>query len=103
MTPDAQAEAEAFPSLTDRQIARIRRFSTERDLADGERLWEAGDRNRPLYVVVTGDIEILTGQDHVVTVHRPGAFARRARGLSRRIDIPKGEPRWRKDARTWTR
>jgi thioredoxin reductase (NADPH) len=74
MTPDAQAEAEAFPSLTDRQIARIRRFSTERDLADGERLWEAGDRNRPLYVVVTGDIEILTGQDHVVTVHRPGAF-----------------------------
>jgi thioredoxin reductase (NADPH) len=74
MTDEEQAEAEAFPSLGERQIARIRRFSTERELADGQSLWEAGDRNRPLYVVVSGAIEILSGRDHVVTVHRPGAF-----------------------------
>lgn len=74
MTDDEQAEAEAFPSLNERQITRIRRFSSERELADGESLWEAGDRNRPLYVVVSGEIEILSGRDHVVTVHRPGAF-----------------------------
>jgi thioredoxin reductase (NADPH) len=74
MAQETQAEAEAFPSLTDGQIARIVPFSTERDLRDGESLWEAGDRNRPLFVVVKGEIEILSGADHVVTVHRPGAF-----------------------------
>jgi len=74
MAQETQAESEAFPSLTDGQIARIVPFTTERDLRDGESLWEAGDRNRPLFVVVKGEIEILSGADHVVTVHRPGAF-----------------------------
>src|SRR5689334_7013033 len=69
-----QDESEAFPSLTDAQIGRIRRFSTERSLRGGESLWEMGDRNRPLYIILEGEIEILSGADHVVTVHRPGAF-----------------------------
>src|SRR5262245_45931211 len=69
-----QDESEAFPGLTDAQIGRSRRFSTERSLRDQESLWEMGDRNRPLYVIVKGEIEILSGTDHVVTVHRPGAF-----------------------------
>jgi thioredoxin reductase (NADPH) len=73
-TQREQEEAEAFPSLTDGQIARLVPLTTARDLRDGESLWEAGDRNRPLYVVVKGEIEILSGADHVVTVHRPGAF-----------------------------
>ena len=62
MTP---AEQEAFPSLTARQIARIAPFARERDLADGESLWEAGDRNRPMFVVVRGEIEILSGADQI--------------------------------------
>jgi hypothetical protein len=44
-TPD---EGEAFPSLTDAQIGRIRPLSTERVLGNGESLWEMGDRNRPI-------------------------------------------------------
>src|SRR5207247_2344788 len=52
MTP---AEVEAFPSLTAEQIARIAPFASERDVADGESLWEAGDRNRPLFVVLRGE------------------------------------------------
>jgi thioredoxin reductase (NADPH) len=72
--PRTQDESEAFPSLTDTQIGRIRRFSSERSLRDGESLWEMGDRNRPLYIILEGEIEILSGADHVVTVHRPGAF-----------------------------
>lgn len=71
MTP---AEAEAFPTLTAGQIARIAPFARERELADGESLWEAGDRNRPLFVVVRGEVEIRSGDAHVVTVHRAGAF-----------------------------
>ncbi|HUD70379.1 MAG TPA: FAD-dependent oxidoreductase [Dongiaceae bacterium] len=74
MTEADDAEREAFPTLTEAQIARIVPYSTERTLGDGESLWEAGDRNRPLYVVCKGEVEILSGSDHVVTVHRPGAF-----------------------------
>src|SRR6266571_9029945 len=99
MTP---AEAEAFPALTAEQIARIARFARERDLADGESLWEAGDRNRPLFVVVRGEVEILSGADHVVTVHNAGAFTgdvdllsgrpvvvrARARGAARVLELP---------------
>ena len=71
MTP---AEEEAFPTLTAQQIARIAPFARERELADGESLWEAGDRNRPLFVILRGEVEILSGASHVVTVHRAGAF-----------------------------
>jgi thioredoxin reductase (NADPH) len=71
MTP---AEEEAFPTLSAKQIARIAPFARERDLKDGELLWEAGDRNRPLFVILQGEIEILSGADHTVTVHKAGAF-----------------------------
>ena len=74
MAQDPRAEAEAFPALTDAQIARISPYARELDFRDGESLWEAGDRNRPLYVVVRGEVEIRSGDDHVVTVHTPGAF-----------------------------
>ena len=99
MTP---AEEEAFPTLTAQQIARIAPFARERDLADDESLWEAGDRNRPLFVIVRGEVEILSGTDHVVTVHKAGAFTgdvdllsgrpvvvrARARGAVRVLELP---------------
>src|SRR2546427_13068174 len=96
------AEEEAFPSLTAQQIARIAPFARERDLADDESLWEAGDRNRPLFVVLRGEVEILSGADHVVTVHKAGAFTgdvdllsgrpvvlrARARGAAHVLELP---------------
>jgi thioredoxin reductase (NADPH) len=102
MTPAEKAEAEAFPTLTAAQIARIAPFARERDLADGESLWEAGDRNRPMFVVVHGEVEILSGASHVVTVHNAGAFTgdvdllsgrpvvvrARVRGATRVLELP---------------
>jgi thioredoxin reductase (NADPH) len=96
------AEQEAFPTLTPGQIARIAPFAQERVFADGESLWEAGDRNRPLFVVLDGEVEILSGADHMVTVHDPGAFTgdvdllsgrpvvvrARARGAVRVLELP---------------
>ena len=79
MTP---AEVEAFPTLTPGQIARIAPFARERDLTDGESLWEAGDRNRPLFVVLRGEVEILSGTDHVVTVHNAGGRDRKSTRLN---------------------
>jgi thioredoxin reductase (NADPH) len=90
MTQNPQDETAAFPALTDAQIARIARFAEKRDFRDGESLWEAGDRNRPLYVVVEGEVEIRSGDDHVVTVHTPGAFTGDVDLLSGRPVVVRG-------------
>ncbi len=72
--PRTPAEEEAFPALTESQIARIRPLARERDLKDGECLWKAGDRDRPLFVILSGSIEVLLGTEHVVTVEKYGMF-----------------------------
>jgi len=74
-----------FPTLTPAQIARIAPFATARALDDGASLWEQGDRNRPMFVVVEGAVEILSGANHVVTVHLPGGF-------SGDVDLLSGRP-----------
>jgi len=92
---------EIFPTLTPEQIGRMAPFARERTFADGSSLWNQGDRNNPLFVVVEGEIAILSGTDHLVTVHRPGAFSgdvdllsgrptvvrARARGLTRVLEL----------------
>jgi thioredoxin reductase (NADPH) len=90
-----------FPTLTREQIDRIRPFAKPRDLADGEVLWRQGDRNNPLFVVVRGQVEIVSGKDHVTT-HEPGGFTGdvdllsgrpvvvtgRARGATQVLELP---------------
>ncbi len=99
--PEAN-QAEMFPTLTAEQIGRIAPFAHERTLADGERLWDQGDRNNPLFVVVVGEVEILSGKDQLITVHHAGAFTgdvdllagrpavvrARARGATRLLEMP---------------
>ena len=86
-------EDEAFPTLTPQQIARIAPFARERALADGESLWEAGDRNRPLFVVLEGEVEILSGAEHMVAVHAAGAFTGDVDLLSGRPVVVRGRAR----------
>src|SRR5206468_1944171 len=82
---DAPNREAMFPTLTPAQVARIAPLAHERSLRDGERLWAQGDRNRPVYVVIEGEIEILSGADHLVTVHAAGNF-------SGDVDILSGRP-----------
>lgn len=99
---DVEGAAATFPTLTAAQIARIAPFAREREVADGTELWSQGDRHRPLYVVVDGEIVVLSGRDQEVTVHRPGGFSGdvdllsgrpvvvtgRARGATRVLELP---------------
>jgi thioredoxin reductase (NADPH) len=96
------APSQIFPKLTAGQIAHVAPFARERALADGESLWQQGDGNIPLFVVVEGALEILTGSDHLVTEHLPGGFTgdvallsgrpvvvkARARGATRVLEVP---------------
>jgi thioredoxin reductase (NADPH) len=85
MSASSPPREEAFPELTEPQRGRIAAFARERRFADGEMLWEQGDCNRPLYVVLEGKIAILSGTDHLVVVHEPGEF-------SGDVDLLSGRP-----------
>jgi thioredoxin reductase (NADPH) len=77
--------SDTFPTLTAAQIERIAPFARERAFEVGETLWEQGGTNRPLMVVLEGEIEILSDQDTLVTVHHPGNF-------SGDVDVIAGHP-----------
>ena len=57
-----------FPQLTDAEIARIRRFGSDRRYARGERLFAAGEPTPGLFVVLTGSVRMSQrdGLGHVV-------------------------------------
>ncbi len=69
--------SEAFPLLTPAQIERLRPHGKLRHVEAGEVLFEPGDSNVPVYVVLSGNVEILQpcpkGVRSVVT-HVPGSI-----------------------------
>ncbi|HEX2237490.1 MAG TPA: cyclic nucleotide-binding domain-containing protein, partial [Gammaproteobacteria bacterium] len=69
---------ELYPELTEEQIDVVRRYGEEREVADGTLLWDMGDRNTGLFLVVDGQIEIFRrtdGGEHVVVTHGPRRYA----------------------------
>src|SRR5215471_16623707 len=101
--PDSGApESEMFPILTSAQIERLRPLGRERSFAADEALFEAGGTNRPLMVILEGEIEILSDRETIVTIHRPGNFSgdvdmiaghpavvrARARSAGRLLEVP---------------
>ena len=72
-------ESVAFPTLTDQQIARLARCAgaTLVCYRDGEKLFEAGDRDFKFFIVKAGSIEIVDESGDTpktVAVHHPGQF-----------------------------
>ena len=89
----ADDQREIFPTLTKAQIARLAPFSQERRVSDGESLWEQGDLNRPMHVVLEGEIAVLSDRDQLVTVHAPGQFSGDVDLLSGRPVVVSGRAR----------
>ncbi len=72
-----QPDPTAFPELTDEELACIAELGTRRTFADGETLFEAGERDYPMFAIVSGHVAILdpSGDDvREVGVHGPRAF-----------------------------
>jgi thioredoxin reductase (NADPH) len=100
--PPGVPENEIFPILTPAQIERIAPLGRERSFQAGEILWEQGEADRPLMLILEGEIEILSDRDTVVTIHRPGNFSgdvdmiaghpavvrARARSAGRVLEVP---------------
>ena len=71
----SSSDQDIFPTLTSAQIERIAPLGSVRSMDAGDILFEPGGTNRPLMVVLEGEIEILSDRDTLVTVHHPGNFS----------------------------
>jgi thioredoxin reductase (NADPH) len=72
-------EREAFPALSDRQIAALQSRSTPQTVAAGDVLFRAGDRDYDFVFIETGEVEILReatpdAPAEVVARHVAGRF-----------------------------
>ncbi|HEY4734018.1 MAG TPA: hypothetical protein VIH53_05640, partial [Gemmatimonadaceae bacterium] len=52
----------AFPTLTTAQIARMAVRGRRRPTALGEVLYDAGDRSIPLFVVLSGELQVVRSE-----------------------------------------
>jgi thioredoxin reductase (NADPH) len=69
--------AQMFPVLTAAQVARVRAAGVEQTFEDGAIVFEAGDRGVPFFVVLDGELEVVSphdGREDLVTVHGAGQF-----------------------------
>ena len=77
-TNTSDRQAEAFPVLTPAQIDRIRQYGTARTVRAGEILYVPGQREVPLFVVLSGKLEIVMATlsgDRVFVTFGPGGFS----------------------------
>ena len=89
LTQDPRA-AELFPFLTSEQIARIGKYGQARRATAGEVLIEPGDPRLRLYVVLSGQIEIIrmsVEAEEMVGVLGPGQFTGEANVLLGRTGL----------------
>ena len=86
---------QTFPSLTDAEIARMRRFGELRTYKDGERLFETGKPGPGMFVVLSGHVAITQrdGLGHVSPIidQGPGQFLAEVGQLSGRVALVDGD------------
>src|SRR5271155_5493114 len=77
----------AFPRLSTAELAVLKPLATAHDYADGETIFRAGQADIDLFVVESGQIDILNATDgnRVIATHEPGQF-------SGDIDLLTGRP-----------
>src|SRR6266480_2387888 len=80
-------EVVAFPQLSTAELAVLKPLGTAHDYADGETVFRAGQADIDLFVVETGQIDILNPTDgnRLIVSHKPGQF-------SGDIDLLTGRP-----------
>ena len=74
---DPATDATAFPTLDADQVATLDALGSRRQVGAGEILYREGDAAYDFYVVLSGEVEIVTGSgehEQVIVRHGPGRF-----------------------------
>jgi thioredoxin reductase (NADPH) len=72
-----QGDEATYPKLTPEEIVRLNAYGDVRQTLEGEILFDPGQKNVPVFVVLDGEIEILStaaNQESVVVSYGRGAF-----------------------------
>jgi len=86
--------AQMFPTLTDAEVARLRRFGTPRHYRKGEMLARPGERGHGLTLILSGEVEIRQQQGGAfspIVTHGPGSFMGELAQLSGRPSLVEAE------------
>jgi len=78
LSSTATSGDQAFPTLTEAQIARVTAHGHLRKVERGEVLVKAGARNASFFVVVSGHLDIVRlsdGIETIIVVHKPGQIS----------------------------
>ena len=87
------ARTQAFPTLTEAQIARIRTVGNLRQVKKDEILFDIGDTRVPFFVLLSGRMEIVQADlrgEHPVAKHDPGEFTGEMTMISGRRCLVRG-------------
>ncbi len=87
------AHTQAFPTLTEAQIARIRAVGKLRQVKKDEILFDIGDTKVPFFVLLSGRMEIVQADlrgEHPVAKHDPGEFTGEMTMISGRRCLVRG-------------
>ncbi len=79
-----------FPKLDDEQIARLKPLGEQRHFSAGEIVFDQGDAEHGVFIVLAGNIELVSvanGEETVLTVHGPGMFTGEVNQLSGRRSL----------------
>ena len=79
-----------FPRLTPAQIARVASLGNRREVQAGQVLFDVGEQNTQLYVVLEGEVRIVRPigeQEELVVVHGAGQFTGEINMLSARRSL----------------
>jgi thioredoxin reductase (NADPH) len=86
-------QTEAFPKLTASQISRALPFGKRRTVKAGELLFDAGDTKVPMFIVLSGALDIVQphdGEERTVVQHGPGGFSGETNMISGRRALLSG-------------
>jgi len=85
--------AQAFPTLSDADIARLRRFGTERHYKEGDFVTRAGHKPDGLVLVLSGQIRVTpnSAKPEAIVTHGPGNFHGELAHLSGRPSLVNAE------------
>ncbi|HEU4376027.1 MAG TPA: cyclic nucleotide-binding domain-containing protein, partial [Telluria sp.] len=84
---DSSRRHQIFPNLSEDQFALLARYGDKRHFAAGTVLYRQGERHVPMYVVLSGSIEVSRAsaiESQVIGTHGPGSFTGEAGTLAGR-------------------
>jgi thioredoxin reductase (NADPH) len=90
---DSTRRHQIFPCLSEEQFARLERYGERRRFAAGTVLYRQGERHIPMFVIISGNIEVSRGSalaSHVIGTHGPGSFTGEAGTLAGRAAVATG-------------